>query len=140
MQDFRNRLAAGKVTVHHHHAEFQPEAEKHSESDQRHWKENRQTDAHSHNHPHANARDHSHSHDHSHSLDHDHSHGHSHRHHHEPYRHIAHPHGPRTMIGENICCCFMSQFPADVVEEEMALRAVKEKSTDENRIPQCKKS
>jgi len=130
MQDFRNRLAAGKVTVHHHHAEFQPEAEKHSESDQRHWKENRQTDAHSHNHPHANARDHSHSHDH--------SHGHSH--HHEPYRHIAHPHGPRTMIGENICCCFMSQFPADVVEEEMALRAVKEKSTDENRIPQCKKS
>ncbi len=57
-----------------------------------------------------------HSHDHSH--DHDHSHGHSHSHSHGVYKHIGHPLGPRTMIGEGICCCFMSQFPQEILDEE----------------------
>ena len=118
MQDFRDRLAAGEVTVHHHHAEFQPAVETHSRHD------------HSHD---------DHSHDSQHAHFHSQAHGSDHGHHHEPYRHIAHPHGPRTMIGENICCCFMSQFPAEVVEEEMAKRQATGKSTDENRVPQCKK-
>ena len=121
MQDFRDRLAAGEVTVHHHHAEFQPETEVHSD--------------HGHSHSHDHNHDAEHEHEHGHGHDHDHAHG----HHHEPYRHIAHPHGPRTMIGENICCCFMSQFPAEVVEDEMAIRQAAGKVTDKNRIPQCKK-
>ncbi|MEM7289514.1 MAG: sirohydrochlorin chelatase, partial [Pseudomonadota bacterium] len=58
------------------------------------------------------------SHDHNHSHDHDH-----HHHHHGVYKHIIHPHGPRTMIDEGVCCCFMSQFPDEVVEEERQLRS-----------------
>ncbi|NRA21243.1 MAG: sirohydrochlorin chelatase [Oceanospirillaceae bacterium] len=54
----------------------------------------------------------SHAHEHSHDHDHDHSHSHG------VYKHIAHPLGPRTMIGENLCCCFMSQFPASVLAQE----------------------
>ncbi|MDT1986480.1 MAG: hypothetical protein RMX66_06440, partial [Planktomarina sp.] len=61
-----------------------------------------------------------HSHDHSHSHDHTHSHEH---HHHGVYRHIAHPNGPRTMIDEGVCCCFMSQFPQDVIDDERQKRA-----------------
>jgi len=104
MSTFKRRLAAGEVEIHHHHAEFQA------------------TDAHDHSHSH----DHEHSHEHSHS--HDHAHGHSHSHDHaqenvEPhshgvYKHIAHPLGPRTMIGEGICNCFMSQFPQWLLDEE----------------------
>ena len=96
MQSFKERLARGEVDVHHHHAEFQPEgADKHDHS-------------------------HSHSHDHGHS----HSHGdsHSHGHSHPRYKHIGHPHGPRTMINENVCCCFMGQFPQEIIDEEQALR------------------
>ena len=52
----------------------------------------------------------SHSHDHDHSHDHGHSHG--------VYKHISHPNGPRTMIDQGVCCCFMSQFPDHVIEEE----------------------
>jgi len=59
---------------------------------------------------------------HHHDHHHDHAHNHSHAHSHEPYRHIAHPHGPRTMIDENVCCCFMSQFPQSVIDEERKLR------------------
>ena len=95
MASFKQRLADGEVDVHHHHAEFQP-------SD------------HSHEHEHEHS--HSHSHDHSHSHSHDHSHGHSHA----PYKHIGHPHGPRTMINENVCCCFMGQFPQAIIDEEIA--------------------
>jgi len=115
MEKFQSRLAAGEVTVHHHHAEFQPEPES-----------NAQAQAHSH--------DHGHSHSHSKDAGHSHSgHGHSHA----PYRHIAHPYGPRTMIDENVCCCFMGQFPQAVVDEERALRLASGNSAVDQ-IPQCK--
>ena len=116
MAIFKRRLAAGEVDVHHHHAEYQDPAKK---------------QAHSHDHDHSHSHDHAHSHDehshgHSHSEhSHDHSHSHDHAHTHvEPhshgvYKHIAHPLGPRTMIGEGICCCFMSQFPQELLDEEM---------------------
>jgi len=68
-----------------------------------------------------------------HSHDHEH-HGHSHGHHHAPYRHIGHPHGPRTMINENVCCCFMGQFPQEIIDEEKA------RTTEVDRVPSCKKS
>lgn len=96
MTSFQRRLAAGEVDIHHHHAEYTEEGKEQG------GEKHHQHHAHSH----------SHAHDHSHS--HDHSHGHSHG----VYRHIAHPLGPRTMIGDNICCCFMSQFPQSVLDEE----------------------
>ena len=110
MEKFKSRLAAGEVTVHHHHAEFQPEVESDSEP---------------------------HLHDHYHSYRHSHQKDEGHGHTHAPYRHIAHPHGPRTMIDENVCCCFMSQFPQAVVDEERALRLAAGKSVVD-KIPQCK--
>ena len=117
MQDFKQRLACGEVDVHHHHAEYQPQGHDHS---------------HSHDHSHEH---HSHDHDHKHGHDHDHAHGgHSHGHHHAPYRHIGHPHGPRTMINENVCCCFMGQFPQEIIDEEKA------RTTEVDRVPTCKKS
>ncbi len=103
MGDFKTRLAAGEITVHHHHAEFQP------------------------------------GHHHDHDSEHGHHHAHAHGHHHEPYRHIAHPHGPRTMIDENICCCFMSQFPQAVIDEQRAMNVQEGKSLDQDKTPQCKK-
>ena len=130
MEKFQARLAAGEVTVHHHHAEFQPEVESEVESESQ--PESPASEAHSHSHDH----DHSHSHDHSHQKDEAHSHS-DHGHTHEPYRHIAHPHGPRTMIDENVCCCFMSQFPQSVVDEERALRLALGKPVADQ-IPQCK--
>ena len=99
MADFHDRLAAGEVAVHHHHAEFRPESGSGSGG----------------------------------GHDHDHDHG----HHHAPYRHIAHPHGPRTMIGENVCCCFMGQFPQSVIDEELAKR-VENDLPSPDRIPQCR--
>jgi len=99
MADFKARLARGEVDVHHHHAEYKPEGEL-------------ETDSHEHSHSH------DHTHDHSHSHSHDHSHGHSHA----PYKHIAHPHGPRTMINDNVCCCFMAQFPQPIIDEELAIK------------------
>lgn len=98
MESFQRRLAAGEVDVHHHHAEYDP------------------NEAHSHGHTHAGEEGHDHSHEHEHSHSHDHSHGHGHSH--GIYRHIGHPLGPRTMIGENICCCFMGQFPQEILDEE----------------------
>jgi sirohydrochlorin cobaltochelatase len=115
MEKFQARLASGEVTVHHHHAEFQPEVETDLE-----------------------ARSHNHTHDHNHSHQKDVGHSHSgHGHTHAPYRHIAHPYGPRTMIDENVCCCFMSQFPQSVVDEERALRLASGKPIVDQ-IPQCK--
>jgi sirohydrochlorin cobaltochelatase len=111
MQDFEARLARGEVDVHHHHAEFQPETE-----------------------PAVDTAAESPNHDHSHGHTHSHSHGHGHGHHHAPYRHIAHPLGPRTMINENVCCCFMSQFPQSVIDEEKAVKP------EVDRIPQCQRS
>jgi sirohydrochlorin cobaltochelatase len=118
MEKFQAKLAAGEVTIHHHHAEFQPESDANAPS-------------HSHDHE-----GHGHSHEHSHQQNEGHSHsgqGHSHA----PYRHIAHPHGPRTMIDENLCCCFMSQFPEAVIEEERALRLASDKPVIDQ-IPLCK--
>ena len=96
MTSFKRRLDAGEVEVHHHHAEFNPESHSHS---------------HDHGHSHSHEQS-SHHHDHSHS--HDKNHGHSHG----VYKHIGHPLGPRTMIGDGICNCFMRQFPAEILEEE----------------------
>ena len=115
MEKFQARLASGEVTVHHHHAEFQPEVETDLE---------------------ARSHDHTHDHNHSHQKDVGHSHS-GHGHTHAPYRHIAHPYGPRTMIDENVCCCFMSQFPQSVVDEERALRLASGKPIVDQ-IPQCK--
>ena len=114
MQDFQSRLARGEVDVHHHHAEFQPPADE---------------KAHDHDH-HEHSHDHDHTHEHGHSHSHDHDQGHSH--HHAPYRHIGHPHGPRTMINENVCCCFMGQFPQDIIDEEQARKPVID------RVPSCR--
>jgi len=94
MSSFKRRLAAGEVDVHHHHAEFNPNQD------------------HSHDHSHSHDHEHSHSHGHSHSHDHD------HHHHHGVYQHIGHPLGPRTMIGDGICNCFMRQFPQEILDEE----------------------
>ena len=114
MEKFQSKLAAGEVTVHHHHAEFQPEVK---------------SDSVALSYSHDN--DHDHNHEHSHQKDVEHGHTHA------PYRHIAHPHGPRTMIDENVCCCFMSQFPQVVIDEERALRLASGKSVVDQ-LPQCK--
>ncbi|MEM7190613.1 MAG: sirohydrochlorin chelatase [Pseudomonadota bacterium] len=101
MASFKDRLAKGEVEVHHHHAEFRDPLDDES----------------------GEAHDHDHDHDHHHGDDH--GHGHHHHHHghsHGVYRHIGHPNGPRTMIDQGVCCCFMSQFPDEVVEEERAMR------------------
>lgn len=105
MADFQRRLAAGEVDVHHHHAEFQPDE--------------------------TSEEGHQHSHDHQH--EHSHSHSHDHGHHHAPYKHIAHPYGPRTMINDNVCCCFMRQFPQNVIDEEKAIKVAA------NKTPICKR-
>lgn len=107
MASFKDRLAKGEVDVHHHHAEFQPVLDPLDEEA-----------GGGHDHDHTHSHDHAHSHHH-----HDHSHSHSHGHSHGRYRHIAHPNGPRTMIDEGVCCCFMSQFPQEVIDEERDLRA-----------------
>ena len=112
MQSFKTRLANGEVDVHHHHAEFQPE---------------------SHSHEHEHTQDHGHTHDHSHGHSHSHSHGGDHGHHHAPYKHIAHPLGPRTMINDNVCCCFMGQFPQNIIDEEKAIKP------EQPGTPVCKK-
>ena len=100
MSIFKRRLAAGEIDVHHHHAEFQAPVEDHE-------------------HSHSHDAEHSHSHHHEpHAHSHEHSHEHVEPHSHGVYKHIAHPLGPRTMIGEGICNCFMSQFPQWLLEEE----------------------
>ena len=78
--------------------------------------------------------EHSHDHEHSHQHEHSHGHDHSHGHSHAPYKHIAHPQGPRTMINDNVCCCFMGQFPQHVVDEEKQLKA------EVPGTPSCKKN
>ncbi|WP_299178408.1 sirohydrochlorin chelatase [uncultured Neptuniibacter sp.] len=110
MESFQRRLAAGEVDIHHHHAEFNPEGEGEHSHDHSH------EHSHSHGHHHHHGEGHSHSHTHGH--DHSHGHSHEHGHSHGVYKHIGHPLGPRTMIGEGICCCFMSQFPEEILEEE----------------------
>ncbi|MGO3739441.1 MAG: sirohydrochlorin chelatase [Marinomonas foliarum] len=122
MNSFKRRLAAGEVDVHHHHAEFvdpQDDTQGLSESDAKHFTSVIQSADHGHSsvlnpNGHSHGHDHSHGHPHGHSHSHDHSHGHSHG----VYKHIGHPMGPRTMIGEGICCCFMGQFTDEILEEE----------------------
>ncbi|MEP1574756.1 sirohydrochlorin chelatase [Roseibium album] len=109
MASFKDRLAKGEVEVHHHHAEFRDPLDD----------ETKDGDGHDHDHHHGHGAGHSHD-------DHDHGHGHHHHHHHGHshgvYKHIGHPNGPRTMIDQGVCCCFMSQFPQEVIDEERALR------------------
>lgn len=114
MASFNERLAKGEVNVHHHHAEFRDPLDD----------ESGDGDAHDHDHDHGH--DHHH---HGHSHDHSHDHGHDHGHSHGVYKHIAHPNGPRTMIDQGVCCCFMSQFPQEVVDEERTLRLEVEASS-----------
>lgn len=118
MESFKARLAAGEIDVHHHHAEFQPEG-----SADKKETETESTHSHSHEHGHSHADKHTHD-------DQSHSHG----HHHAPYKHIGHPHGPRTMINENVCCCFMGQFPQSIIDEE------KSRKEENPGIPSCKKT
>ncbi|WP_343562087.1 sirohydrochlorin chelatase [Kiloniella sp. b19] len=109
MGSFKERLERGEVEIHHHHAEFKDPLDEEAGG------------GHSHDHDH----DHDHGH---HHHDHGHDHGHHHHHHghsHGVYKHIAHPNGPRTMIDEGVCCCFMSQFPQNVIDEEREMRANK---------------
>lgn len=124
MNSFKRRLAAGEVDVHHHHAEFvdpQDDTQGLSEFDLKHAVISMGEvpsisvlKNHAHDHGHGHSHSHGHGHSHSHGHSHDHSHGHSHG----VYKHIGHPMGPRTMIGEGICCCFMSQFTDEILEEE----------------------
>lgn len=104
MASFKDRLARGEVEVHHHHAEFRDPLDDENSA----------------------GHDHSHDHDHDHDHPHDHHHHHHHGHSHGVYRHIAHPAGPRTMIDQGVCCCFMSQFPQEVIDDERRLRLVSE--------------
>ena len=97
MASFKERLALGEINIHHHHAEYQPFTDPDDEETLL-----------------PEDKDHPHSHDHSHA----HSHG--------VYRHIGHPNGPRTMIDQGVCCCFMSQFPDYVVEEQRELIKTRE--------------
>lgn len=106
MASFKDRLAKGEVEVHHHHAEFRDPLDDETK------------DGHDHDHHHDHGAGHSHDDHH----DHDHGHHHHHGHSHGVYKHIGHPNGPRTMIDQGVCCCFMSQFPPEVIDEERALR------------------
>ncbi|WP_035898819.1 sirohydrochlorin chelatase [Labrenzia sp. DG1229] len=106
MASFKDRLAKGEVEVHHHHAEFRDPLDDETK------------DGHDHDHHHDHGAGHSHDDHHDHGHGHHHHHGHSHG----VYKHIGHPNGPRTMIDQGVCCCFMSQFPQEVIDEERALR------------------
>ena len=106
MGAFKSRLARGEVDVHHHHAEYKPIIDPEDDED---------LNTHS-----SAGHDDEHSHSHSHGHDHSHGHGHSHG----VYKHIGHPNGPRTMIDQGVCCCFMGQFPDHIVSEQRAILAL----------------
>jgi len=38
------------------------------------------------------------------------------------------------MINENVCCCFMSQFPQSVIDEEKA------RKPEADRVPSCQRA
>ena len=109
MGAFKARLARGEIDVHHHHAEFQPLVD--PEDDETIIST-----------PTVQGQDTDNGHSHSHGHGHSHSHGHSHG----VYKHIGHPNGPRTMIDQGVCCCFMSQFPDYIIEEQRATLALAE--------------
>lgn len=103
MKSFHERLARGEIDVHHHHAEFQPDgAHTHSHGGHTHTHAKPVSNKSA-----ASAEDHVKAHGHSHGV----------------YKHIAHPHGPRTMVDDHLCHCFMSQLPAEVIEDERRIRA-----------------
>ncbi len=52
-----------------------------------------------------------------------HGHSHDHGHSHAVYKHIGHPNGPRTMIDQGVCGCFMSQIPQAIVDEQRSILA-----------------
>ena len=95
MASFKTRLSLGEVEIHHHHAEFKPITDPEDEEAYR---------PHDHDHGDAGVEQHSHTHTHA------------------KYKHISHPNGPRTMIDQGVCCCFMSQFPQEVIDDERRLR------------------
>ncbi len=104
MMLFKSQLEKGDLKIQHHHAEYKPIIDPHDEeSAQGHGQE--------------------HNHEHGHQHSHDHDHVHNHVHNHGIYKHIAHPNGPRTMIDEGVCCCFMSQFPDQVIEEQRQINS-----------------
>ena len=112
MTSFKSRLERGEIRVHHHHAEYKPIVD--PLDDEGSFLE------HGHSHEHV----HEHGHEHGHSHEHGHEHGHSHG----IYEHIGHPNGPRTMIDQGVCCCFMSQFPQHIIDEERELLKQSENS------------
>ena len=63
---------------------------------------------------------------------------HHHEHHHAPYQHIGHPYGPRTMIDENVCCCFMGQFPPHIIDEERQRKKEPAPDLPVNLTPLCR--
>ena len=69
-----------------------------------------------------------------HDHGHNHDHGHVHEHNHGIYKHISHPNGPRTMIDDGVCCCFMSQFPDQVIEEQRQINIRNSKKNSKNMI------
>ena len=93
MASFKTRLSLGEVEIHHHHAEFQPITDPEDEE---------ASGTHDHEHRNGSINKHSHK--------------------HAKYKHISHPNGPRTMIDQGVCCCFMSQFPQEVIDDERRLR------------------
>ena len=95
MGSFKTRLARGEVDVHHHLADYKPVVDPEDDEGLT-------------GHSPANADSHGHSHGHSHGV----------------YKHIGHPNGPRTMIDQGVCCCFMGQFPDHIVEEQRAALAL----------------
>ena len=99
MASFEARLSRGEIDLHHHHAEYKPIMDPEDE-------EALGTDMHLHDHDNTQEKLHKHSHAHSHAK----------------YKHIAHPNGPRTMIDQGVCCCFMSQFPQEVIDDERMLQ------------------
>jgi len=38
------------------------------------------------------------------------------------------------MINENVCCCFMSQFPQSIIDEETA------RKPEADRVPTCQRA
>ncbi|MGY8999133.1 MAG: sirohydrochlorin chelatase [Rhodospirillales bacterium] len=96
MASFKGRLSRGEVDVHHHHAEYRPIMDPEDDD---------APGAHVHTHNRGDTDAHSHSHSHT------------------KYKHIAHPNGPRTMIDQGVCCCFMSQFPQEVIDDERVLQS-----------------
>ena len=96
MKSFKERLIKGEVDVHHHHAEYKT-------IDTNHGNQKLSKGDHEHRHDHGNSHDHGPS----------------------PagYKHIGHPNGPRTMIDQGVCGCFMSQIPHAVVDEQRAILA-----------------